>query len=534
MADWVRDDLKTLMLGRLACLLRCRKSLEYRSLQFEQCRRDPIYWIDNYVFTSDPRNAARGASVIVPLILYPRQREYIRWRRDLLANRRWGVHAKSRDSGASVINASDQAHHFIFTPNFKGSFGSRKEMLVDRLGDPDTIFYKLRFVIEHLPCWMRPMGGDYQDSYMKLLNHKTGSAITGEAGNNIGRGGRNLLVDWDEAAFTERQDGVIASLSQNSDCVIRTSTPNGNGDAFSRDYQSGDLDTFEFHWLDDDRKNRWIVESTGVTGKGRNAPPGAIYPWYEEQKQKLPDITVAQEIDINFAASVQGVIIKPEWVKAAIDYPIQLSSDRKTAGFDPAGEGANYSVLIEMIGGNRVDSVITWSRLDTAQGAYKLRDVAVERGISHINYDGDGIGSNIGANLKLLGQLPFSFEPIRGSDAATDYYLENEQRTCKDKFYNYRAEMYFMAAERFRKTWEKRNNINFYPDDECISIPYEPKLIQQLSQPTWTYKENGKWLVASKEAMRASGIASPDHSDALIYALAHKTKPQYFNTAVSW
>ena len=77
----------------------------------------------------------------------------------------------------------------------------RKELLVDRLGDMDSIFEKIRYTVKMLPGFLLPRGFDLNKncSYMKLLNPETNSSITGEAGDNIGRGGRKLIYFKDEA-----------------------------------------------------------------------------------------------------------------------------------------------------------------------------------------------------------------------------------------------------------------------------------------------------------------------------------------------
>ena len=146
----------TNFLDRKVTLDRCEQDLDYRAWELEKCRRDPIYWINNWVWTTDPRNPSRGLPVSVPFVLWPKQIEYLQWRRGLLKNRKFGIVAKSRDSGMSWILVADQLHHWLFENDYKGAIGSRKNQLVDRLGDPDTIFQKFQsasnFVI---PFWKK-------------------------------------------------------------------------------------------------------------------------------------------------------------------------------------------------------------------------------------------------------------------------------------------------------------------------------------------------------------------------------------------
>lgn len=519
---WVNPNIKDLLVQRYLLLDRCNNDLDFRHITLEMCRRDPNFWINNFVFTSDPRNASRGAPVTVPFVLFPKQQEYLKWRRDCLANRKWGLFGKSRDSGASWILASDHIHHWLFDSEYKGAIGSRKEQLVDRIGDPDSLFYKLRFIIDHLPHWMVPKRKF--DSYMKLINEDNGSAITGEAGDSIGRGGRNLLYDVDEAAFITRQPLVIAALSQNTDCCIRTSTPNGNGDIFSRDYHSGNFEVFSFHWKSDPRKNYWVHPETGESGAGEGCPDGAIYPWYEEQKKKLDPITIAQEIDLDFNSSMVGVVIKHEWVLASVNYPLIMSKFGKTAGLDIATEGRDRSVLTIVDAGNKVIHIEAWSGQNTTQTAYKAIEICHAHGVDTLNFDCVGVGAGVAGTLATVSGLRFRVNPINGGSKPSEFYWVAEGRSSQDKFYNLRAEIYYLAAQRFFKTWENVNGIATHPTDECISIPNDPRLISQLSLTTAKYHEGGKLLLTSKKDMPTS----PDFSDSLVYALIKPRLPGTF------
>ena len=47
---------------------------------------------------------------------------------------------------------------WIFEPGTAVGFGSRNADLVDQLGDPKTIFAKIRQIIENLPEFLKPAG----------------------------------------------------------------------------------------------------------------------------------------------------------------------------------------------------------------------------------------------------------------------------------------------------------------------------------------------------------------------------------------
>ena len=125
-----------------------------------------------------------------------------------------GVLEKARDTGASYMGVIISTHHWLFKPGFKTSVGSRKEKYVDQLGNPDSLLEKSRMILRSLPKWQLPTG--YVESVhatsMRFRNPDNGNTITGEVGDEIGRGGRSSWYFLDEAAFIERAEKVEAGL----------------------------------------------------------------------------------------------------------------------------------------------------------------------------------------------------------------------------------------------------------------------------------------------------------------------------------
>jgi hypothetical protein len=60
------------------------------------------------------------------------------------------------------------------------------------------------------------------------------STATGEAGDNIGRGGRTLGYFKDESAHYEHRDLIEAALGDNTNVQIDISSVNGLGNVFHR------------------------------------------------------------------------------------------------------------------------------------------------------------------------------------------------------------------------------------------------------------------------------------------------------------
>jgi phage terminase large subunit len=68
---------------------------------------------------------------------------------------------------------------WLFHPGAIVGFGSRKEILVDRQGDMNSIFEKIRTIIRRLPHYLTPKGykPEAHSNYMRLLNPEVGTAI---------------------------------------------------------------------------------------------------------------------------------------------------------------------------------------------------------------------------------------------------------------------------------------------------------------------------------------------------------------------
>lgn len=517
-ADGLEEALVTAIRTRIERMDKARKDLKFRGEEWERCRKDPAYFVSNWVWTYDPR---RSPSTI-PFTLFAAQEDYLRWLQDRIRQKECGLFEKSRDVGATWLNVAFAAWQFIFVSGSKVTFGSRKEILVDRIGDPDSIFEKIRQLMESLPIWMKPK--NYSDGFLKFANKDNGSTITGEAGDQMGRGGRSRIYFLDEFAFVNRANKVDAAVSNNADVRIYCSTPNGDGNPFAKKRFSGKIKVFRLHWKADPRKNLWILRNDEgkliQTGHGENAPMGAIYPWYEKQRETLDPIILAQEIDIDYSASKEGIVIPNAWIQAAINLSLTATGDR-VAGLDIADEGANLNVLIIRKGNViRLADVEAWHGGNTTQTAYKAKNICEHKRVKRLNYDSCGVGAGVGGTLESSEDLQFQLQPVNGGASTTETFYKSFNRDAKDVFRNLRAEMWWNLRVRFEKTYEHVNRIHEHPLADLISIPNCAELISQLSQPLYKFNDSGQIVIEKKEDMKKRGVDSPDYADALVYAFA--------------
>ncbi len=475
-------------------------------------------FINDWGVTIDPRNAEVDQPVMVPFLLFDRQREWILWVLGQWRARSPGISDKSRDFGLSWLAVSTAATLCLFRQDINIGFGSRKEEYVDKIGSPKSLFWKAREFIKHLPP---EFTGDWSvrkdTAHMRLSFPLTGSTIAGEAGDNIGRGDRAAIYFVDEAAYLERPQLIEASLSQTTNCRIDISSANGMANPFAEKRHGGKISVFTCHWRDDPRKDQ---------------------AWYDKQVAELDPVTVAQEIDINYAASVEGVLIPSDWIQAMIDAHIRLgivATGPRRGAMDVADEGKDknaFATATDFL----VDSMAEWSGKgsDIFASTQKTFDLCDELNVEDFLYDADGLGADVRGNARVINaqraerlQRTIDVNAFRGS--AGVYRPETEDvlgRKNEDFFRNRKAQSWWNVRRRAYKTYRAVVHGDDYDPSEIIAIdkaalqrptPTAPygllsKLTQELSQPIYRKDEGGKIIVEKTP----EGMKSPNLADAVM------------------
>ena len=193
--------------------------------EFYKRPENAVAWIEHWGVTYDPRVAGTGRPAKMPFLLFDRQRDLVQFLIELLQAQQGGLIEKARDMGATWLCASFSVYLWRYWDGAAIGWGSRKEQLVDKLGDPDSIFEKMRMVIRMLPpdiFWPKGFRGEDDMPFMRIINPETGATITGEAGDNIGRGGRKLAMPHDTPVLTPKGWALLGSI-QVGDFVIGSS-----------------------------------------------------------------------------------------------------------------------------------------------------------------------------------------------------------------------------------------------------------------------------------------------------------------------
>jgi phage terminase large subunit len=190
--DWKNPDYSAIFDYRMRTLDQLREGTPDAFLELKAWyRENPADFINDWGVTFDPRNAERRLPTIIPFVLFKRQREWI----DFVL-RKWraqepGLCEKSRDMG--VYMAGDVAGlHAVPVPRGPGD---RRRLAQDDLRRQDRelkpLLPKGRMFMEHLPVEFRGDWQAWRDApSMRITFPETGSMISGEAGDDIGRGDR--------------------------------------------------------------------------------------------------------------------------------------------------------------------------------------------------------------------------------------------------------------------------------------------------------------------------------------------------------
>ncbi len=273
------EELRTNLLLRADIKLGCDTDLNKQDAAFELCTRDIGYFFDIFAWTYDPRISPSD----LPFLLYEYQDGYVHELNNDISNGISELVEKTRDMGVTWMVLAVFVYRFLFhDENFL--VGSIVEGKVDTLGDMDSHFERMRYIISKLPRWMLDRCGfnPINSSYMKIFK-ANGASITGESMNaQFSRQGRYKAILLDEYAFIQSSVTVWRACGDSSPCKIVVSTPNGTNNQFAILRKSGKIKVKTFHWT---------------------LHPKKTQEWYERQKADRSAKDVAQELDINYTIS---------------------------------------------------------------------------------------------------------------------------------------------------------------------------------------------------------------------------------------
>ena len=292
---------------------------------WEACKRDPLFYINSFVWTHDPRAISEGRQPTLPFITYEYQDVAIKEIVAAIDGQYDILIEKSRDLGATwcVLMAFDYKWRFFNELNFHCL--SKKEEDVDKTGAPKSLFWKLDYLEERLPPFLAVRGNKHDAvhglSNLHIENYTTRSVIDGESANpNALRSGRATAVLRDEEAHEEHGFAINKAVGNATRCQIRLSTPNGLGNSFHAARHSG-IKVLTFHWTQHplQRRGLYRISSEGlevIDKEWHEQNPGYEFkqepggwdgyrsPYYDEKEIVIGSkLGLAQELDVDYLGS---------------------------------------------------------------------------------------------------------------------------------------------------------------------------------------------------------------------------------------
>lgn len=433
---------------------------------------DPSAFISDLLWIDTPHDS-RGLRL--PLVLYPYQVEAVPWLLAGYARQEWRCIAKARDMGATWLALAMLLWYCRFIPGFKGAVLSYKQESVAKIGDPDALMSRVRFLVRSLPSWA---GVTVPNEPEALAVFSNGSTIAGRWGDNPARGGRVQHAVWDEVAACLHQEQMAASLATAAGSALLLSTFSAPGNYFDRVTRS--LPCLWWNW---------------------QLNPRHTQAWYEEQRARIDSpVLFAREIELNPEASMEGALLLPEWVTAAQE--IRLQPGARVVGYDPAGDG-DCAAAVCVRHGHVV------SEVREVAGSLRNRARAVRALGGVMAYDACG-----GWGATTAEECPAGIA-VMGNDGVPAWVPDS------DRCANLRAALYWRLRWRLENTYRRLvcGEVQIAPE-HCIQLPASPELRKQLLSIKLKERADGAILVESKLDMAKRGVESPDFADAVVYSEA--------------
>jgi phage terminase large subunit len=495
----------------------------------------PWDFINDWGVTFEPRNVERGLMTNIPFILWEKQVEYLQWLYGRWRAGERGLVEKARDCGVTWLTVGFAVNMWCNVDGFVTGLTSREADLVDKKGSEKSLFEKVRFFIDNLPreFWPDTYLPRIHSTKMLIKNPDTDAAIVGEAGDEIGRGGRTSMTVVDESAFVQHQDAVAAALSQNTNCHVDVSTVNGNGNLFYRNAMKFDNTPrkFVFDWTDDPRKDK---------------------AWLAKQYEEYDEATVAREVLRDYEASQSDSFIPAKWIRKCVDAHLTLGfipSGARTAGFDPADVGDAKAIVC--CHGPLVTQAKQLKHGDITTALPWAFEVAEENRTNTMGFDADGMGAPVmKVYLTQAASGDMRIVAYHGSSGVIDKHMhprtkarlhkdrqqgklsmeDDITKTNADTYGNFRSQSWTWLREAIELTYlcvtAKEDGAFIMNVDSADLISFDSnmeelqQLTAELSRPRRLHNASGKILVESKPQMKSRGVESPNLGDGCVMARA--------------
>lgn len=305
--DEVPKDLAANIDYRRQILIQAENSQSFRDDLWDMCSTDPLFYINTFCFIFEPRKASasgsdllrKNAIRVMPWITYDFQDsaldKFFWWigRKDI-------CNFKSRDMGATWCCLAPFDWFFNFGENCKFKVMSRNQMLVDMTNETGSLFWKLDFLRNNCPPWLRCPVHRIKNS---VHNQERENWIIGEATTDASTvGDRCIAVLFDEFSRMDNQEEIYTGARDVTDCRITNFTP-WYGAHYAKlladSPDSEELCRIDMGWEEHPIKGKglYIAYPDGrIEIRDTKSPPPADYPfvkdgelrsiWFDRQEKR--------------------------------------------------------------------------------------------------------------------------------------------------------------------------------------------------------------------------------------------------------
>ncbi len=282
------------------------------------CRKDPLWYVNTFVWTFDPRKSP----AVLPFITYDFQDTVILRVVDMVLKsvrskkkrRQELLTEKSRDMGLTWCLLIALHYLWMFHDDMSFLLLSRKEEEVDDPTEHKALFQKLDFINRHLPGFLIP---PTQRLKLRLKNLSNNSSFGGESTNsNAGRSNRATLILLDEFGVVENGGQINQATAHTTYNRIFNGTVQAGANEFNK-LRKGPIEKIRIHWSQHPEKNQGLYTSQRddagefqlkvIDGefdpKYKYVLDGKLRsPWYDAECDALNDpALIARELDIDDA-----------------------------------------------------------------------------------------------------------------------------------------------------------------------------------------------------------------------------------------
>ncbi len=258
---------------RLSIIQQCKTEEKARAAVMKMCREDVLFFFAVFVWQYNPDEFENEVGPFIPYEF--QEKAIVRTVKRRFFDRKDMLWEKSRKIGATWMAMGIDAWLCLFHERKKILHISHSQEAVDRPEDTDSLYWKVRFIHEHMPDWLSRKP---KKRKMRFMYPATRSVMTGVAtSKRSGVGGRATGVTLDE--FSKQQDDFkILGQTRDTGPRLFIGTHYELDSAFYQLTQRKDMAKCVMHWSDHPVFRRGLYRVDTETNQVEVLDPGFVYP----------------------------------------------------------------------------------------------------------------------------------------------------------------------------------------------------------------------------------------------------------------